>query len=91
MAEIQASFLYPFSYALLGEGDTFLESFLGSFWGFVCRQPLPANPFSEPLKTGEQAENIGRTGIFSLWQFVRDAVVFWLFFAVAGRCPRSNP
>ena len=40
MPEIQASFLCPFSYAPLGEGDTFLENFLGSFGGFVCRQPL---------------------------------------------------
>ena len=60
MPEIQASFLYPFSYAPSGEqekGDTFLENFLGSFWGFVCRQPPPANPFSskpliQPLPPG---------------------------------------
>ena len=41
MPEIEASFLYLF--------DTLLEKFLGSFWGFVCRQPPPANPFSKPL------------------------------------------
>ena len=50
MPDIQASFLCPFSHAFLGEGDTFLENFLGSFWGFVYRQPPPANPFSKPLK-----------------------------------------
>ena len=44
--EIQASFLYPFSYAPLGEGDTFLENFIGSFCGglFVAN-PLPPTPF----------------------------------------------
>ena len=35
---------------LYENGDTFPESFLGSFWGFVCRQPPPANPFSKPPK-----------------------------------------
>ena len=33
----------------LERGHTFQENFLGSFWGFVCRQPPPANPFSKPL------------------------------------------
>ena len=50
MPGIQASFLYPFSYAPLGEEDTFLENVFGSFWGFVCRQPPPANPFSKRRK-----------------------------------------
>ena len=41
-----------FPYALVGEGgrDAFLENFLGLFFGFVCGQPPPANPFSKPLK-----------------------------------------
>ena len=30
-------------------GDEFLGNFLGSFEGFVCRQPPPANPFSKLL------------------------------------------
>ena len=48
MPEIQASFLYPFSYAPLGEGGHISREFWGSFLGFVCRQPPPANPFSKP-------------------------------------------
>ena len=51
--EIQAFFLYPFSYTPLGKwGHLFLENFLGPFWGFVCRQPPPANPFSKPPNKG---------------------------------------
>ena len=51
MPEIDASFLYPFSYAPLGEGGHISGELLGSFSGFVCRQPPPANPFSKPLST----------------------------------------
>ena len=48
--EIQASFLYPFSHAPLGEGGHIPgRTFLASFGGAVCRQPPPANPFSKPL------------------------------------------
>ena len=43
--EIQASFLYPFYYAPLGEGGQISGELLGSFWKFVCLQPPPANPF----------------------------------------------
>ena len=39
--EIQASFLYHFSYAPFGEGGHISGELFGSFWGFVCRQPLP--------------------------------------------------
>ena len=41
MPEIQASFLYPFSYALLGEGGT---HFWKTFWLFlgVCLSPTPS-------------------------------------------------
>ena len=49
MPEIQASFLYPFSYAPLGEGGHISGELLELFLGFVCRQPPPANPFSKPL------------------------------------------
>ena len=46
--EIQASFLYPFSYARLGKwGHDFWRTF-GLLWGFLCHQPPPANPFSKP-------------------------------------------
>ena len=39
-----------FPNAPLGEGGHISgEFFLGSFGGFVCRQPPPANPFSKPL------------------------------------------
>ena len=39
IAEIQASFLYPFSYAPLGEGGHISgERFFGSFWGFVSHK-----------------------------------------------------
>ena len=31
------------------KGDKFLASFLDYFWGSICRQPPPANPFSKPL------------------------------------------
>ena len=49
MPEIEASFLYPFSYAFLGEGGCLTgELFLGCFAGFVCCQTPPANPFSKP-------------------------------------------
>ena len=50
MPEIQASFLYLFSYAPLGDsqkGDAFLENFFVSFWGFVCRQPPKRQPLFE--------------------------------------------
>ena len=50
---LKASFLYPFSYAPLGEGGAYycilLANFFGWIGGFVCRQPPPANPFSKPL------------------------------------------
>ena len=49
MPEIEASFLYLFSYAPLGEGGHIVGVFFG---GFVCRRPPPANPFSKPLKRG---------------------------------------
>ena len=45
--EIQASFLYPFPYAPLGEGGRISGELLGSFWVFICRQPPAANPFSK--------------------------------------------
>ena len=49
MTEIQASFLYSFSYAPFRRregGHMFLENFLGgSFWWFVCRQTLLPTPF----------------------------------------------
>ena len=32
----------------LGEWGHISGELLGSFWGFVCRQPPPANPFSKP-------------------------------------------
>ena len=31
---------------------------MGSFWGFVCRQPPPANPFSKPPKNAPVVEDI---------------------------------
>ena len=49
MPEIEAAFLHPFSYApLRRRGTHFCTTFL-LFWGFVSRQPCPANPFSKPL------------------------------------------
>ena len=46
-------FSVPFSLCPLRRRGTHLvEIFLGSFWGFVCRQPPPANPFSKPLIVG---------------------------------------
>ena len=47
--EIEASFLYPFSYAPLGEGGHATGEFSGVFLGVVCSQPPPANLFSKPL------------------------------------------
>ena len=32
------------------KGDKFLENLFAGFFGFVSRQPPPANPFSKPLK-----------------------------------------
>ena len=49
------SFLYPFSYAALGEGAHISGELFGLFLGFVCRQPPPANPFSKPLMEGTYA------------------------------------
>ena len=46
-------------------GDTFLENFLGSFWGFVCCQPHPANPCSKPL-TQAVLHGVPFTGAASL-------------------------
>ena len=52
--EIQAAFLYPFSYAPLGEwGHISGELFGLLLRGFVCRQPPPANPFSKPPTKSE--------------------------------------
>ena len=33
-------------------GTYFWRTFFGCFWGSVCRQPPPANPFSKHLKKG---------------------------------------
>ena len=44
--EIQASFLYPFSYAPLGEGGTyFWRTFWALFGGLFVANPLPPTPF----------------------------------------------
>ena len=41
---------------------------MGSFWGFVCRQPPPANPFSKPPKhRGAHAEITGGSGGIIRW------------------------
>ena len=40
-----------------------METFLGSFWGFVCRQPPPANPFSKPLKRGQNEAKLSHTSL----------------------------
>ena len=48
MPEIEASFLYPFSYAL-GEGGHIAEELFGCFGGVVCCQPPLASPFLKPL------------------------------------------
>ena len=53
MLEIEASFPYPFSYATLGEGDTFLENFFGLFLG-VCLSPTPSR---QPLFRVAQEPN----------------------------------
>ena len=46
---MKASFLYPLSYAPVGEGGHISGELFWLFLGFVCRQPPPANPFSKPL------------------------------------------
>ena len=46
-------FCTVFSLRLLkGRGTHFWRTSWAPFWGFVCRQPPPANPFSKPLKQG---------------------------------------
>ena len=49
-------FLYPFSYAPLGEGAHISGELFGLFLGFVCRQTPPANPF--PLRSRSAPESV---------------------------------
>ena len=65
MPGIGASFLHPFFYASLRRRGTHFWTMFCSFcssWGFVSRQPPPANPLSKPLTKGW----------FSKWVVVAD-------------------
>ena len=75
-------------------GDTFLENFLCSFWGFVCRQPPPANPSSKPLKLrGGKAggfPNRGGSHFFSGKVRIVSQTLSGLFLVGAVRRPRKR-
>ena len=43
-------------------GTYFWRTFLGSFWGSVCRHPPPASPFSKPLTFRIPTRNRGFVG-----------------------------
>ena len=53
---LQTPEITPFSLCPLRRAGHISGELFGSFWGCVCRQPPPANPFSKPLIYGPAAQ-----------------------------------
>ena len=65
MPEIQTSFLHPGLCPMSPreeQGDAILASYFYCILGLASRQPLPANPFSEPLQMVENRPVPGKGG-----------------------------